>query len=271
MCAADQAAYSDLGGGTRTMALDAYDGDAEMGLEVRRARMRSPSVVRHERMISLQRVPSYTHVFDSTPHSDPIEELGVIGNLRTVALLSCKGNICWFCYPGHFRTCPPREIVTANTDFDSPALFGSLLGDESTGFYRISVGIPLGESNDVKENDPDPHSLQTKQMYHPDTNILVYVFVISLLSLPNCLTGTATCHRRVWGKCLTTFPFVPGSLNGFNIKEFWSGNSGYPFSHLSLVGSTHRVRCRSFVGRYTFVLNVVRRSTTAVQHTRSSL
>lgn len=54
------------------------------------------------------------------------------------------------------------------TDFDSPSIFASLLGKHKGGFYRVSVGIPLGG-----ECEPDPHSMQMKQMYHPDTNVLV--------------------------------------------------------------------------------------------------
>jgi GH15 family glucan-1,4-alpha-glucosidase len=75
----------------------------------------------------------------------PIANHGVIGNLRTVALVCTDGTIDWMCFP----------------HFDSPSVFGSLLDDRKGGSFRIA---PV---------DPDVHS---KQMYWPDTNVLVTRF-----------------------------------------------------------------------------------------------
>jgi GH15 family glucan-1,4-alpha-glucosidase len=46
----------------------------------------------------------------------PIENYGLIGNLRTVALVGMDGSIDWFCYP----------------HIDSASLFGAILVDCSS-------------------------------------------------------------------------------------------------------------------------------------------
>jgi GH15 family glucan-1,4-alpha-glucosidase len=75
----------------------------------------------------------------------PIANHGVIGNLRTVALVCTDGTIDWFCFP----------------HFDSPSVFAALLDDRKGGAFRIS---PV---------DPDSTG---KQLYWPDTNVLLTRF-----------------------------------------------------------------------------------------------
>ncbi len=76
----------------------------------------------------------------------PIENYGVIGNLHTVALVGLDGSIDWFCYP----------------HFDSPSVFGAILDDRRGGRFRIA---PAGDG------------ARTKQMYFPDTNVLITRFL----------------------------------------------------------------------------------------------
>jgi GH15 family glucan-1,4-alpha-glucosidase len=54
----------------------------------------------------------------------PIENYGIIGNMRTVALVGMNGSIDWYCYP----------------QFDSPSIFGAILDDKKGGRFQISAG-----------------------------------------------------------------------------------------------------------------------------------
>src|SRR5262245_29398171 len=76
-----------------------------------------------------------------------IEDYGIIGNMRTVALIGMNGSIDWYCYP----------------NFDSPSIFGAILDDKKGGRFQIEA---IGE--DVRH----------KQLYLPSTNILVTRFLL---------------------------------------------------------------------------------------------
>ncbi|SRR5579875_155528 len=77
----------------------------------------------------------------------PIEAYGMIGDLTTVALVGKNGSIDWCCLP----------------DFDSPGIFGALLDADKGGSYRLA---PV-----------EQEGLETKQMYFPETNILITRFL----------------------------------------------------------------------------------------------
>ena len=79
---------------------------------------------------------------DPDPGYLPIAEHGLIGDLRTAALVGSDGRIDWFCAPR----------------FDSPSVFGALLDADKGGCWRIA---PLCEVTSVQ------------QFYFPDTNILI--------------------------------------------------------------------------------------------------
>ena len=76
----------------------------------------------------------------------PIENYGIIGNMRTVALVGMDGSIDWLCLP----------------HFDSPSVFAAILDDRKGGRFRVA---PVSE--DVRH----------KQFYWPGTNILVTRFL----------------------------------------------------------------------------------------------
>ena len=78
--------------------------------------------------------------------AQPIENYGVIGNMRSIALVSIEGAIDFFCFP----------------NFDSPTVFAALLDNEAGGTFRI---------------DPDLENVRTKQLYLPETNILLTRFL----------------------------------------------------------------------------------------------
>jgi GH15 family glucan-1,4-alpha-glucosidase len=74
----------------------------------------------------------------------PIADHGLVGDLRSVALVGTNGTIDWFCCPA----------------FDSPSVFGSLLDAGRGGFFAVAAAIPA----------------RTRQFYLPDTNVLITRF-----------------------------------------------------------------------------------------------
>ena len=76
----------------------------------------------------------------------PIEDYGIIGDLHTVALVGRNGSIDMMSFP----------------KFDSPTIFAALLDDEKGGRFTIRPVVADGK---------------TKQMYLPDTNILLTRFL----------------------------------------------------------------------------------------------
>jgi GH15 family glucan-1,4-alpha-glucosidase len=80
-----------------------------------------------------------------SPVYPPIANHGVVGDMRTVALVTDNGAIDWYC----------------PSAFDSPSVFGAILDSEHGGHYRIA---PAREC-------------ATKQLYLPDTNVLITRFL----------------------------------------------------------------------------------------------
>jgi GH15 family glucan-1,4-alpha-glucosidase len=77
---------------------------------------------------------------------EPIENYGVIGNMRSIALVGVSGSIDFLCYP----------------NFDSPTVFAALLDDERGGCFQIQ---------------PQLKEKRVRQMYLPETNILLTRFL----------------------------------------------------------------------------------------------
>ena len=77
---------------------------------------------------------------------EPIENYGVIGNMRSIAVVGVNGSIDFLCYP----------------NFDSPSVFAALLDDERGGCFQI---------------EPQLQKSRVRQLYLPDTNILLTRFL----------------------------------------------------------------------------------------------
>jgi pentatricopeptide repeat protein len=80
------------------------------------------------------------------PRYPNISDHGLIGDLQTAALVTTDGKIDWFCCPR----------------FDSPSVFASLLDADRGGYFRIA---------------PDRDDYVSKQLYFPDTAILITRFL----------------------------------------------------------------------------------------------
>ncbi|KJS63327.1 glycoside hydrolase family 15 protein [Streptomyces rubellomurinus] len=74
----------------------------------------------------------------------PISEHGVIGDLRTAALVATDGTIDWYCCPR----------------FDAPSVFASILDADRGGCFELCADVPA----------------RTRQFYFPDTNVLITRF-----------------------------------------------------------------------------------------------
>ena len=101
-----------------------------------------------------------------------IADHGLIGDLQTAALVATDGTIDWFCCPR----------------FDSPSIFASLLDHRRGGRFSLS---PVGTDH------------VTKQMYLPDTAVLVTRFLsprgVAEVTdfMPIDKPGVATDHHRL--------------------------------------------------------------------------
>jgi GH15 family glucan-1,4-alpha-glucosidase len=76
----------------------------------------------------------------------PIENYGIIGNMRSSALVGLNGSIDWFCFP----------------HFDSPSIFAKILDAKKGGHFCLS---------------PSSDNFKKKQFYWPDTNVLITRFL----------------------------------------------------------------------------------------------
>ncbi|UJB40567.1 glycoside hydrolase family 15 protein [Streptomyces sp. A1-5] len=76
----------------------------------------------------------------------PIADHGIVGDLQTAALISSEGVVDWFAAPR----------------FDSPSVFAALLDHDRGGHFRFA---------------PDAPGSTCKQLYYPDTAVLVTRFM----------------------------------------------------------------------------------------------
>src|SRR4026208_549298 len=103
----------------------------------------------------------------------PIADHGLVGDLQTAALVSSKGVVDWFAAPR----------------FDSPSVFAALLDHDGGGHFRIA---------------PEHPDLTCKQLYYPDTAILVTRFMSPdgvgevVDFMPPDRTRTPTDHHQLF-------------------------------------------------------------------------
>lgn len=71
----------------------------------------------------------------------PIEAHGIIGDMRSAALVADSGCVDFFCWP----------------DFDSPSIFSALLDSPEAGVFQLAPDLP---------------GARRQQLYLPDTNVL---------------------------------------------------------------------------------------------------
>ena len=100
-----------------------------------------------------------------------ISDHGLIGDLQTAALVTTDGTVDWFCCPR----------------FDSPSVFASLLDADKGGYFRIA---------------PDRDDYVSKQLYLPDTAILITRFMTpdgvgEVHDFMPVIEGTATDRHRL--------------------------------------------------------------------------
>ncbi|PWU21629.1 MAG: glucoamylase [Verrucomicrobia bacterium] len=82
----------------------------------------------------------------ASEHYKPIGDYGVVGDMRTVALVGKDGSIDFMCFP----------------EFDSPTIFAALLDYKRGGKFSLAPVLP---------------GARQKQLYIPDTNILLTRFL----------------------------------------------------------------------------------------------
>src|SRR5690606_35090392 len=80
----------------------------------------------------------------AAPGYTPIADHGLIGDLRSAALVGTDATIDWYCCPS----------------FDSPSVFAAILDAGRGGSFVLSAAVPA----------------HTKQLYFPDTNVLITRF-----------------------------------------------------------------------------------------------
>src|ERR1700744_726308 len=100
-----------------------------------------------------------------------ISDHGLIGDLQTAALVTTDGSVDWFCCPR----------------FDSPSVFASLLDADHGGYFAIA---------------PDRDDYVSKQLYFPDTAILITRFMTpdgvgEVHDFMPVITGAATDRHRL--------------------------------------------------------------------------
>jgi len=127
----------------------------------------------------------------------PIESYGVIGDLHTVALVGMDGSIDWCCLP----------------HFDSPSIFAAILDERKGGFFKIA----------------SLYEAQHKQMYLPDSNVLVTRFLSPRESAKlstSCRSRTRAAARKLTRSCASCVPCAAPYASGSNANRLSTMRDG---------------------------------------------
>ena len=114
----------------------------------------------------------------------PIENYGIIGDLHSAALVGMDGSIDWLCLP----------------HFDSPSVFAAILDDEKGGRFKIA---------------PTSDGVTRKQLYWPDTNVLVTRFFSpdGVAEITDYMPIDASANGRGHHQLIRRVEVVRGEIN----------------------------------------------------------
>ena len=115
-----------------------------------------------------------------------IDAHGIIGDMRSAALVNDKGSIDFFCWP----------------EFDSPSIFCSLLDTPEAGIFQLTPNLPEARREQIYL--PDTNVLQTRWLSDEAVVEVTDLLCVSeavddlplLIRRVRVVSGTATIHLR---------------------------------------------------------------------------
>lgn len=121
-------------------------------------------------------LPSGNSTPMARPRYRPLGHYGIIGDMRTCALVARDGSIDWCCLPR----------------FDSESVFARLLDADRGGFWRVS---PEGAPDGVQYYEPRTNVLVTR--YETETGIVEVTDFMPCLEWDRQLASHHEIHRRI--------------------------------------------------------------------------
>jgi GH15 family glucan-1,4-alpha-glucosidase len=140
----------------------------------------------------------------------PISDHGLIGDMRTCALVGLDGSIDWCCFPR----------------FDSASLFGAILDERQGGRFRIAPAAPYTAT----------------QRYLPATNVLITTFHIEQSGVVEVLDFMPSLER---GRELSAYHEIHRRIEctrgEVEVEAFFEPRFNYALSSVALVPRRHGV------------------------------
>ncbi|MEM3655324.1 MAG: glycoside hydrolase family 15 protein [Thermoprotei archaeon] len=142
-----------------------------------------------------------------------ISDYGLIGDLRTCALVGLDGSIDWLCVPR----------------FDSPSVFGAILDVERGGFFRI---CPHNSTFKVHQEYDGPTSILVTDFESQQGGFSVTDFM-PCFKVSGVLVSCGEVHRRIswkWGSPSVEVSVAPKMNYGLHVPSVRRvGSNGYLF------------------------------------------